>query len=171
MTGKDVLYGVAAVVAGIVAYKVFKTASAVSDAGGRIVDGAVAGLKEIVTKDLNPASNENVIYRAANVLTGGDDKTTSLGSRIYDWLNPAYDPNAKIAPVQTTVRATPLEDFRRSEIISQNEEKAQAEKTEAIMVDRRNSFRLSEIRQEPLRAYQTDYEIWSAPSISQSTGA
>lgn len=34
------------------------------------------------------ASPENDIYRAANTLTGGDNDTSSIGTRIYDFFHP-----------------------------------------------------------------------------------
>lgn len=183
MTGKDALYGVGAIVAALVAFKVFKTASTVSAAGGKIVDGVKAGVVELVTKDLNPASTENVVYRAANVLTGGDNSKNSIGTRIYDSdfrTSPNYTGLNKLVydffnpekkPIIETIRPTAIEDFRRSELISQNEASVELAKADVQMSDRRNAFRLTEINQDPLRQYSTDYEIWQAPAINQSTGA
>lgn len=44
----------------------------------------------VVTQDLNPASDRNLIYRGVNAVGGaiaGEDDW-SLGSAIYDWLHP-----------------------------------------------------------------------------------
>lgn len=178
MTGKDVAYIAGTLAAGFVAYRLFKTASKITDAGGKVVDGIVQGAREILTVDLNPASNQNIIYRGANVITGGDS-STSLGSRIYDWLNPEYNPNAVVAPVQANIQARlPAAStessqalIRRSELQQQNIETARIREADTIMSDRRNSFRLGELNQEPLRAYSTDYDQFAAPMLAQSTGA
>lgn len=164
MTGKDLLYGVGAIAAGFAAYKIFKTVSKVSDAGGKLVDGLTVGVKELITKDLNPASPENVIYRGVNVLTGGDNKTNSLGTRIYDFFNPE---KAAVIPVKDNAQTQ----FRRRELMLQAENDAIIAVEENKMSDRRNAFRLSELRQEPIRQYTTDYESFVAPILSQNTGA
>lgn len=183
MTGKDLLYSVGAIAAGFAAYKIFKTASKISDAGGKVVDGIAAGVTELITKDLNPASPENVVYRGVNVLTGGDNSKNSIGTRIYDYdfktspnytglnklvydfFNPEKKPS--VVPVQENVQTQ----FRRQELIQQSENEAIVLAVENKMSDRRNVFRLSELREEPIRQYQTDYPFYSAPSLNQNTGA
>lgn len=69
-----ILAGVAA--AGFVAYKIYsgtkKTLTAAAD---------------VVTHDLNPASDQNIVYRGLNTLTGGDNADSSLGTRIYDFFH------------------------------------------------------------------------------------
>ena len=65
------LAGIAAV--GFVAWKVFP------------------GLSKVVTKDLNPASSENVVNKgvsAVGAAVTGDDSWT-LGGQLADWFNPA----------------------------------------------------------------------------------
>lgn len=55
-------------------------------AGAAVVSSA----KEVVTKDLNPASTENIIYSTGNTVLGAitGDKNWNLGSKIYDILHP-----------------------------------------------------------------------------------
>jgi len=52
--------------------------------------------KQVVTKDLNPASTDNLAYRGVNGLGAAisGDRSFSLGSAIYDATHRAYDPNA-----------------------------------------------------------------------------
>lgn len=80
----DLLIKAAAVLVGVGAvYWVAKKATgAAASAVGAVADSAAAAVQAI-----NPMNNENVIYQAANVLTGGDSRST-LGTRIYDWFNP-----------------------------------------------------------------------------------
>jgi hypothetical protein len=171
MTGKDAAYIAGTLFVGFLAFRVYKTASNIAGAGGKVLDASLPALKEIITKDLNPASTENVIYKAANVITGGDNSKSSLGTRIYDWFNPDPMSPAKIAPVQTNMRPNSVEELRRSEIIARNESEVAPNVVESRMSDARNTFRLSEIAQDPMRQYATDYEIWMVPQISQNTGA
>lgn len=37
---------------------------------------------------VSPTNNNNIIYRAANTITGGDNSSNSIGSRVYDWFHP-----------------------------------------------------------------------------------
>lgn len=61
---------------------------AVSEAAGDVLDAAGDALQAV-----NPTSDRNLAYRAANglgaVITGDDDWT--LGSAVYDWLHPGVD--------------------------------------------------------------------------------
>ena len=47
---------------------------------------------------LNPVSQGNIVNQGVNAVLTAVSSTpnipTSLGSEIYDWLNPEYDPNA-----------------------------------------------------------------------------
>src|SRR3972149_1289908 len=53
-------------------WKTYKGASAIAGAA-----------KGVIAKDLNPASDENLAYRAVNAAIGGGDDYT-LGTKIYD---------------------------------------------------------------------------------------
>lgn len=53
-------------------------------AAGFVAFRGVKAAKELVTKKLNPASDQNFIYH--DVI--GSDENWSLGSQIYDWLHP-----------------------------------------------------------------------------------
>jgi len=55
-------------------------------AGGKVIDGA----KKVLTEDLNPASTENIIYKATSAAVdtfAGDGKETSLGVRMWEFFN------------------------------------------------------------------------------------
>lgn len=57
----------------------------------------IAGALSAVGEAINPLSDKNVFYGTANAIGGavsGGGEDWSLGSAIYDLLNPAYDPNA-----------------------------------------------------------------------------
>lgn len=72
------------VAAGVVAYLVV---SRTIKAGGKVLEGA----KEVLTKDLNPASSENIVYKGVNAITGGSNSgpdAKPLGARIWEALNP-----------------------------------------------------------------------------------
>lgn len=60
-----------------VAYKLYKGA-------GDLVDTA----KKVVTEDLNPASDKNIVYSAFNTTNEKGEVTESLGTRIYNWFHP-----------------------------------------------------------------------------------
>ena len=93
----------------LIATRAFKT-------GEKIVDAA----KGVITKDLNPASSDNIVNRAVSAvggaLTGQDD--FSLGSWIYDITHKDYNPSnvqtqAKVA-APTNNRVAPGFDPRTS---------------------------------------------------------
>lgn len=44
--------------------------------------------KKIITEDLNPVSDQNVVYLGLNRLTGGNNADSSIGTRIYDFFHP-----------------------------------------------------------------------------------
>lgn len=53
---------------------------------------------------VNPLNNDNIINRAAQAITGNDNKTSSIGSKIHEWFNPGfanYNPNAPVKPAAT----------------------------------------------------------------------
>lgn len=74
---KDVAVGLAVVTGtGIVLYGLVK-----------LKQGAVAvgdAVTHVVTKDLNPASDQNLAYRGANAVIGCADGSCSLGTKIFD---------------------------------------------------------------------------------------
>jgi hypothetical protein len=82
MKPMDVVKIVGIIGAGVVAYKFATTLKAV---GGDVVVAA----KKVITEDLNPASDKNIVYSAVNsvgsTMTG--DSSFSLGGWIYDKLN------------------------------------------------------------------------------------
>lgn len=77
-------------------------AKRVGGAAGAAVDGVTAAAGEAfdyaanVAYSVSPLNHENVIYQTANTITGGSPDT-SLGSRIYDWVNPDPVPAQKPA--------------------------------------------------------------------------
>lgn len=54
------------------------------------VTKGAAGVKKVITENLNPTSDQNLAYRAASAVVQGltGDKTATLGTKIYDWLHP-----------------------------------------------------------------------------------
>jgi uncharacterized membrane protein YebE (DUF533 family) len=83
---KNLAIGLAVIAAGVavgyVVFKGYKAAKAVKEAAGEAWD-YTAG---IVGKDLNPASEENLVNRAAHEALGSDG-SWSIGTKLYDWLN------------------------------------------------------------------------------------
>ena len=53
---------------------------------------------------INPISPQNIFYQGTSAVTGAvtGQANTSFGSEIYDWFNPAYNPNAPTAAQQPT---------------------------------------------------------------------
>ena len=67
---------------------------------------AVAGALQAI----NPASDENIVNRGFNELTGATDRGSSFGSDIFDFFNrlrgiPEFDPNAPITDQDGVTRA------------------------------------------------------------------
>lgn len=48
---------------------------------------SASAVGSVLSNELNPVSPNNLIYRGANVLTGGTDGQDSIGTRIYDAFN------------------------------------------------------------------------------------
>ncbi len=117
MDGKNALSWIEVAGALLAGYAVYKLASAASSAAktGASVAAAVADeVKTIVTKDLNPVSPENVVYKATNVVTGGDNSSSSVGTRIYDYFHPAAKTSASLnaPPVAAPVDQSSAETAR-----------------------------------------------------------
>lgn len=62
------------------------TAAAAAAWIGETADNVIETATNAV-QAVNPLNNENLIYKAANTLTGGTDKEP-LGGRIYNFFNP-----------------------------------------------------------------------------------
>jgi hypothetical protein len=93
-TTKDLLTLGAFAFGAFFTYKVYKDASTA-------LDNAAAEGKKIITTKLNPASDQNIIYKnvvgSVGQIASGDPNWT-FGSWLYDLTHPnaaAYDPNAK----------------------------------------------------------------------------
>lgn len=71
--------GLAVGVIGALVWAAKKVGGAAGAAGQTVVDAAW---------QVSPTNNNNVIYRAANTITGGDNSSNSIGSRLYDWFHP-----------------------------------------------------------------------------------
>lgn len=81
-----------------------------------------------VLQAINPASDQNIVNRGFNELTGATDRGSSLGSDLFDFIQrlrgiPPFDPNAPIDDQDGASRAvqnqkprpavqTPLDVFR-----------------------------------------------------------
>lgn len=86
--GFGAVAAVVVVIVGVLAYrKVAAVGGNIIDAAGDVVNGAVAAVGDAV-EAVSPLNNNNVIYKAANTVTGGDNAQSSLGTRIYDFLHP-----------------------------------------------------------------------------------
>lgn len=55
---------------------------------------------------INPANNNNVINQAANAITGHDNETSSIGSSLFEWLNPDVVEAEKLAAAP--IKAAPV---------------------------------------------------------------
>lgn len=94
---KEVAYGVAFLAAGFAAYRLYsnfksaqKSVGGAIDSVGVAFDTAKKAATTLVTKDLNPASQENVVNRGVSSAlqwATGDDNFT-LGGWIYDITHP-----------------------------------------------------------------------------------
>lgn len=76
-------------------------------AGKKAADTAKDALNAV-----NPFNHDNVFATGVNkigaTITG--DTNFTLGGAIYDWTHPAFDPNAKAAPVIPPEKVAPIED-------------------------------------------------------------
>ena len=55
-----------------------------------LANKTINAAEELITEDLNPLSQENIIYGGVSDLTRaitGSENTGGLGSMIYDWFN------------------------------------------------------------------------------------
>ena len=64
-----------------------------------------------VLQAINPASDENIVNRGFNELTGATDRGSSLGSDLFDFFNrlrgiPEFDPNAPVTDQDGVARDT-----------------------------------------------------------------
>lgn len=99
------IYAVAGLAVGAVAYRVIAAGRSVAQAAGdvgRTVTGTVAKVANAV----NPTNPQNVFAGAADKVTQTvtGDPSTSLGSALYDLLNPG-DQAGKIATAPSVPRA------------------------------------------------------------------
>jgi hypothetical protein len=67
---------------------------------------------QAVVDAVNPLSDKNAAYSATNAVGAAvtGNKDFSLGSAIYDWFNPEYDPNAPADPVKLQTRPQAISD-------------------------------------------------------------
>lgn len=79
-TGVLALAGVA--VAGLVAWKVYRTGRDLANGAGEVIDAA----GEVLTHELNPASADNVVNQGVTAIGRSitSDPTWTLGGAIYD---------------------------------------------------------------------------------------
>lgn len=104
INSKPVMVAVGVAVAAIAVYFIGKKVlGGIGDAAGAVGDAVAKGAKAVGTA-VNPTSDKNLAYRAANALGGtlAGQSDFSLGSWFYDVFNPRpYDPNN---PSTTSVR-------------------------------------------------------------------
>lgn len=76
------LYAVGALaIVGLVIY--WDLRSGVKGAAVAVGTGAKAAANAV-----NPVNNNNIINQGANALLGHDNKTSSIGTSFFDWMNP-----------------------------------------------------------------------------------
>jgi len=145
MKVKDVAYIAAALGAGFVAFRVYKMASAAVDSGVTVGTAIAQGVKKVVTEDLNPVSDKNVIYSGiSSVVTNATGQENSLGTWLYN-LTHADENLAYKAPSGAATSVDKNDDFRRAEIVAENAQAVTQNAQEALTSDRKTSFRLSEL--------------------------
>lgn len=150
MKAKEVAIYAGLALAGIAAYTAFVKISKLTKAGATLGTAAVAAATEIVTKDLNPASDQNIVYRAAGAATQAatGNPNESLGGWMHDFWASISSSNAFSS--WGTPADTPQQSFRESEIEAQNKaaiaeyERLMAEQRK--MSDSRTEFRLLELQ-------------------------
>ena len=105
--------------AGYVGWRIVATVRDKVAAGTAVAGAVLESAKEILTTDLNPASDKNVVYRAVNAVGGtvSGDEDFSLGSKLWEVFNPdkvakenaltAPTPAAAVAPTATVSTQAP----------------------------------------------------------------
>lgn len=58
-------------------------------AGGLYLAWSAKQTVKAAASAINPANNNNVINQAANAITGHDNETSSIGTWLFEKLNPA----------------------------------------------------------------------------------
>lgn len=95
---------VAAAAVGYLAWRAYKGAGKAAQVVGRVI-----------TEDLNPASQNNLVNRAVNAtvqaVTG--DSGATLGTKVYDWLHPDAGP----APNQYDAETARLAAYEQAAIM------------------------------------------------------
>lgn len=145
MTGKDVAYIAGSLAVGFVAFRVYKGAAAAIDSGAGVVAAITDGAKKVITEDLNPASDKNVVYGGVNKVvqaaTGQKDET--FGGWLYSLFNKdpvkVMDAEQAALPDPKTYDAYDLQDAPLPVRASTSNPK------QAIVETAQTSFRLSEL--------------------------
>lgn len=90
ITAGSIAAGAAVVGALVVAYLIIVKGKAAADAVGGLVSGA-AGAVGGALNAVNPTNRDNVFSRAANAATQAatGDSSASLGTKVWEWLNPS----------------------------------------------------------------------------------
>lgn len=154
MKGKDIAYIVGILGAGFVAFRIYKIASSGVDAGAKVGEAVLQGVKKVVTEDLNPVSDKNVVYSAVtSVVTNATGEENSLGTWIYNLTH-----KDELPPVKTSAPVDKNDDFRRSEIIAENAQAVTSNAQEKIMSDRKTSFRLAELYEAKPIEFESQYD-------------
>lgn len=147
--------------AGIVAVKVGVAAKKKIDAGMKAADALAEAAKEtakkVVTKDLNPASTENLAYRGVNYMgrTVTNDPGWNLGNMLWEAFNPskvAQEKGVTAASVSNTKKQGELIGIAPSQYVAANWEAMNAADaavlaaTDAKMSNSRSAFRAAELQ-------------------------
>lgn len=160
MKASDVVIYAAAGVAAYVGYKAYKkVAGTITSAGDGVAKVASAAV-EVIKTDLNPASDQNLAYRAVSAAASAvtNDPSFNLPAKIWEWthrdavaaekgLTDPVKQNSNVAQQAQAMQAQ-QENFRASEIKAQDDQ-GKADAQAAVKEENaRTSFRLSEIQQE-----------------------
>lgn len=57
-------------------------------AGGLFIAWKLTSGVKAAAKAVDPTNNDNIVNHGVNAAVGLDNKTASIGTKIYDWLHP-----------------------------------------------------------------------------------
>jgi hypothetical protein len=137
------------------------------DAGADVAKAVADAVTQVVTEDLNPASDKNVVYRGVNSIGTQitQDSSFNLGNKLWEWFNPAQVAKEKgllsgASPSNVQEQNQLLDiqndEFRAAEITAQNLAAKAEDAVEEQMSRSKTNFRISEIIEQK-NPSQTDW--------------
>lgn len=97
----------------VVGFALYKVASKVIDSGASVK----AAVVDTIKTDLNPASTENVVYKAVSAVgnaVASDNTDSPWGARLWEWANPEKVSMEKALSAPTPVNAPKSEQISPS---------------------------------------------------------